>query len=329
MNRIADNLKATVLVPLYNDWEAVSILLKNLDSLVPQLCLESIDVLLIDDASTHVQSPSFRSLVLNNISKVEILRLSRNLGHQRAIAVGLVHICKHNESDVTIIMDSDGEDNPADIEKLLRAVKENALQKVVFAERTIRSEGLVFYIFYQLYRFINWILTGCKIRFGNFSAVPRPALKSLVTVSELWNHYAASVVSSKVQYTLVPTARKKRYSGQSKMNFIGLVTHGLSAIAVHREIVSTRILMMITFGGIIAACFLTGVIFFGGAQLELSFSLLGIGIILALLVQMLSIVLSLVFLVLGNRDNATFLPIRDCDFFIEKIDLILFNGNEP
>jgi polyisoprenyl-phosphate glycosyltransferase len=321
-------LNANVLIPVFNDWDAVSLVLKNLDAAVDSFAIKGTNILLVDDASTHPMSESITSLDLKHIETIKVLRLTRNLGHQRAIAVGLVYLFQNDASDITVIMDGDGEDNPADIGKLLHAAVENGLQKIVFAERTIRSEGVVFYLFYQLYRTINRLLTGSKIRFGNFSAVPRKYLKSLVTVSELWNHYAASVVSSKIPYTLVQTARKKRYSGQSKMNFIGLVTHGLSAIAVQREVVGTRILMSITIGAIISLTVLSSVAFSNGAQSQgLPMLLLGICIVIVLLVQMLSIVLSLVFMVLGNRDSMTFLPLRDCGYFIEKVDCVQFIGN--
>jgi hypothetical protein len=321
-------LEAIVLIPVYNDWDAVSLVLKNLDAAVDNFAIKGITILLVDDASTHPMPESFASFDIKNILAIKVLRLTRNLGHQRAIAVGLVYLFQHDTSDITIIMDGDGEDNPADIEKLLHAAVENGLQKIVFAERTIRSEGAIFYLFYQLYRIINRLLTGSKIRFGNFSAVPRMFLKSLVTISELWNHYAASVVSSKIPYTLVQTARKKRYSGQSKMNFIGLVTHGLSAIAVQREVVGTRILMSITAGAIFSLTVLTTVVITNDARsLSLPMLLLGICIVIVLLVQMLSIVLSLVFIVLGNRDSMSFLPLRDCGYFIEKVDSVQINGN--
>lgn len=322
-------LNTIVLIPVYNDWDAVSQVIKNLSAAINRIAIKRVTILLVDDASTHPMPVSFGSLGLQNIETIKVLKLTRNLGHQRAIAVGLVYLFQHDANDITIIMDGDGEDNPADIEKLLHAAVKNGLQKVVFAERTIRSEGVIFYIFYQLYRTINRLLTGSSIRFGNFSAVPRKHLKSLVTVSELWNHYAASVVSSKIPYTLVQTSRKKRYSGKGKMNFISLVTHGLSAIAVQRDVVGTRILMTITAGAIISLFVLFGVIFANGSQPHgLPIVLLGICIVIVLLAQLLSIALSLVFMVLGNRDSMKFLPFRDCAYFIDTVDCIQIGGEK-
>lgn len=315
-----------ILIPVYNDWESVEKLLNALDSIVFKRSINRVNILLVDDASTIVPPQLFHLSGAGRVKQINLLRLHRNLGHQRAIAVGLVHLYEHGESDTVIVMDGDGEDNPSDIDKLLEAVFDNEFKTIVFAERTIRSEGVVFYLFYQAYRSAHRLFTGLRIKFGNFSAIPRSLLKSLVTASELWSHYAAAVVSLKIPYTSVPTARTKRYSGQSKMNFVGLVAHGLGAIAVHREIVSIRILMAISLLGSIAIFILMGFVLLVAFQSTGgTVSILAIGIIFALLAQMFSIVLSLVFQVLGNRESMMFIPIRDCRFFIDKVESLIID----
>ena len=46
-----------------------------------------------------------------------------------------------------------------------------------------------------------------RVRVGNFSAIPRRRLESLVAVSELWNHYAAAAFQSRQPYCTIPTQR--------------------------------------------------------------------------------------------------------------------------
>ena len=79
---------------------------------------------------------------------------------------------------------------------------------------------------------------------GNFSIIPRPRLASLVVVSEMWNHYAAAAFKSRQPLCTVPTQRAKRLDGKSKMNFVNLVVHGLSAISVYGELVGIRLLVV-------------------------------------------------------------------------------------
>ena len=87
------------------------------------------------------------------------------------------------------------------------------------------------------------MLTGERVRVGNFSAIPPSLLPRLVAVSELWNHYAAAVFKSRIPYITIPTARGVRYAGQSTMNYVALVTHGLSAMAAFGDRIGVRLLM--------------------------------------------------------------------------------------
>ena len=64
-----------------------------------------------------------------------MLQLRRNLGHQRAIAVGLAYAEEHDPCDVVVIMDGDGEDDPKDVPRLLACCRQAGGREIVFAER--------------------------------------------------------------------------------------------------------------------------------------------------------------------------------------------------
>lgn len=111
--------------------------------------------------------------------------------------------------------------------------------------RSKRLERFPFRILYHLYRVIHRLLTGDPVRVGNFSVVPFECLAKLVVVPEIWNHYAAAVIRSWIQFSSIPIPRGKRVAGKSKMNFIGLLLHGLSAFFVYGDIVGARLLIAI------------------------------------------------------------------------------------
>ena len=94
--------------------------------------------------------------------------------------------------------------------------------RIVFAERTKRSESTIFVIFYSLYKWLHFLLIGRGVQVSNFSVVPLRRLESLVVVSELWNYYAASAFKSRQPLTTIPTVRGKRLQGRSTMNFVSL-----------------------------------------------------------------------------------------------------------
>ena len=83
----------------------------------------------------------FPSVDPKAIARVDVLRLRRNVGHQRAIAIGLAFIHAHRPCRAVVVMDADGEDRPSDVPRLLARLDAAGDPAIVFAERTRRSSG--------------------------------------------------------------------------------------------------------------------------------------------------------------------------------------------
>jgi polyisoprenyl-phosphate glycosyltransferase len=312
-----------VLVPVYNDWESARLLMVQLDELLATQPVTP-RLLFVDDCSQSPAPPAFSKYPLKHILSVESLRLRRNLGHQRAIAIGLSFVSAERSCDAVLIMDSDGEDRPEDVPRLIARFLEENEPKVIFAQRARRSEGWLFSGCYFLYRWGHRILTGVAVRVGNFSIVPAQHLATLVAVSEMWNHYAASVFKSRIPYAMIPTERGRRLLGKSKMDFVTLVMHGLSAISVYAETVGVRLTLAALAGVILLIGLLSAVVVIRFAT---DFALPGwattaAGLLLVIVLQMLTVTLGLTLLVLFNRNNLSFLPLRDYRFFVAGIEKI-------
>jgi polyisoprenyl-phosphate glycosyltransferase len=319
---LAENkaVQTVILIPVFNDWASVAQLLPKLDSVLASHFV-TVDVLVVDDGSTVLPDGTLESGALAALRRVDVLRLRRNLGHQRAIAIGLAYIEDCLSAGAVVVMDGDGEDDPADVPRLLERLEETGDQMIVFAERARRSESLVFQLFYVLFKLLHRVLTGQGVRVGNFSAIPRRRLSSLVVVAEIWNHYAAAVLRSQQPHCMIPTHRSQRLCGSSNMNFVSLVIHGLSAISVYSDVVGVRLLVMaivlacLTLGGMIAAVVV---------RLTTNMAVPGwasyiVGIMLILFVQAIMAAFVFSFAILGSRHGTTFLPRRDYSIFIESI----------
>lgn len=318
---VADQNGAVILIPLFNDWEAAGLLLQQLDQALEAYPMPP-QVLLVDDGSTQAMPPGFPHRKFKALRAVEVLRLRRNIGHQRAIAVGLVYIYENRPCRAVIVMDGDGEDQPSAILPLTERFYRENEQAIVFAARSKRLESLWFRSLYQVYRMLHRLVTGAPVRVGNFSIVPFSFVSKLVVIPEIWNHYAAAVIRSRVGSVSIPIARGRRLTGASRMNFIGLFLHGLRAFFVYGEVVGARLLVAI-------ACLLILATLIAGAALAVHFTtslfipglfLYVAGALGIILLQAVLIALILVFSVIGSNGNMGFLPLRDCHYFVQDVE---------
>jgi polyisoprenyl-phosphate glycosyltransferase len=311
--------KYIILIPQFNDWEALNLLIEKLNEDVEAATLANTSLLVVDDCSSRDRTDPFVSF---KGTKVQVLRLFRNLGHQRAIAIGLSYIAREMDCDKVIVMDADGEDAPRDINKLVRKSIEQP-DKIIFARRTKRQENTLFRVFYVIYKSIFKLLTGKVITFGNFSLVPQRRLQNLVRVSEIWNNYPGGIIRSRIPYDDVPIERAKRLAGESKMNFVSLVLHGLSAISVLIDTTAVRILIFSMWMSGLVVAFIFLIIFLkiiGNATPGWA-STLGATLLIVML-QSFLISLFLVFMVLQYRTQQHFIPAIHYRDFIEGVETV-------
>lgn len=309
--------RVVVLIPIFNDWVAAAAVLARLDAAISGSG-HDVEVLLVDDGSLVPHGQAFQGLDLKGLKALSVLQLRRNLGHQRAIAVGLAYVQENLQPRAVVVMDGDGEDDPADVPRLLEHAQSTG--KLVFAARARRSEGLVFQLGYRVYQLLHWLLTGYRVRVGNFSAIPAATLQRLVVVSELWNHYAAAVFNARIEYATLPATRRPRLAGRSHMNFTALVVHGLSALSVYSQIIGVRlmiaavVLCLVLSGGLAAAA-----IWQMSAPSDRTYwPLMVVLVLLVLLLQALSAGIVFVLLVLAGRQAASFIPLRDYHWFVDR-----------
>lgn len=324
---VSRGLKLTLVIPVYNDWEVANLLLRQIDLVCAKNEL-SPAILLVNDGSTIPVPDDLLAWRPDALLRVDLLDLSKNLGHQRAICVAMVHLCQDSPDAALLVMDADGEDPPEQIPSLIRTYVECGQQEAVFAARRRRVEGFTFKVFYQLYRLFHLLLVGSDIRIGNFSVIPPGLVARLVRSSELWNHYAASVIKSKLPMTTIPVDRAKRLKGRSKMGFVGLVLHGLSAMSVYSDIVGVRILMSSCVLLVLGLVTLVSVVIL---RLSTNWVIPGwatnvVGLTLVLMFQVVIVCLLFTFGVLASRGGQGFIPIRDCPLFVLRVRRLEFKS---
>ncbi len=307
-----------IVTPVLDDWASFSALTAEISDLFTGSDF-AFRIYAVDDGSSAPFDAGAIALPADScIVSLEVIRLAANLGHQRAIAVGLSAIADSPGLDAVLVMDSDGQDRPADIAPLLAASSRHPRQ-VVLAGRAKRSESRIFRFWYGIYRLLFYALTGQPISFGNYCVMPMMAVRRLVHMPELWNNLAASIMRSRLAYRTVPTTRGRRSAGRSKMNLVSLIVHGFTALSVHTDRIFARLLLAAV---AVAGAAGLGILAVGVVRLATDLAIPGwatnaVGDLLIILLQTLVIVVAASLTLLAGRSHRPFVPAVDCLPFVE------------
>lgn len=200
-----------------------------------------LEFIVIDDSAG--QDPDIAQV--RPLACVRVVDPPFNLGHQRAIVHGLrSHAAAFEPDDVIVTMDSDGEDQPEDLPRLIDALAHGADPRmVVLATRTQREETLVFRFFYRIFRAAFRLLTGVVVRSGNYVAFRGSLVPRVIDHPSFDLCYSSTWISLNLPIVAVPCARGHRYAGRSRMNFSRLVLHGLSMLMPFTDRIAIRALL--------------------------------------------------------------------------------------
>ena len=107
----------SLIIPAYNESEALPGLIAEIDSACEGLGLQW-ETIVIDDGSTDGTFGVISEIAKSN-PRVGVVRLRRNFGKSVALAVGF----DVTRGEKVITIDGDGQDDPADIPRLLEGLE--------------------------------------------------------------------------------------------------------------------------------------------------------------------------------------------------------------
>jgi glycosyltransferase involved in cell wall biosynthesis len=123
----------SVVVPVYNEVEALPELYEALATALDRL-RQSAEIVFVDDGSGDGSGAVLDRLARDH-ARVQVLHFRRNYGQTAALMAAF----QHSTGDVIIPMDGDGQNDPADIPRLLDKLSEGF--DVVSGWRTPRDDG--------------------------------------------------------------------------------------------------------------------------------------------------------------------------------------------
>jgi len=199
-----------IVIPVYNDEDVLAELHGRLKRVVTELC-ESHEILFVDDGSSD------RSLaVLQRLQETDpgtvIVPLVRNFGQPNPIAAGLEHV----RGDVVIVMDSDLQDPPEDIPKLVAALEDSGCAMAI-AQWTSRRDSSLARRFLRFCFRLTAPLTTIRHspRLGVFRAIRRSAVDAVRDIPETTGSILGLMYWAGFSYVPVELRRDPRYAGKS------------------------------------------------------------------------------------------------------------------
>jgi polyisoprenyl-phosphate glycosyltransferase len=231
----------SVVIPVFNEQDNLLTLYARLTGVLEQTG-HSFEIALVDDGSRDNSVMLLRQLAAQD-SRVVVVELARNFGHQVAISAGL----DHSRGSAVIIMDADLQDPPEVLPQFIAKWQEG--HDVVYAIREQRKETWfkcsMYALFYRLLRRVANI--EIPLDAGDFCIMDRRVVDLMVGMPER-NRFVRGI-RSWVGLDQVGLAyeRHARQAGKPKYTFTKLIYLALDGL-VSFSYLPLRVITMLGFG---------------------------------------------------------------------------------
>jgi len=195
-------MSTSVIIPFYNEEESVRFVLEEVLA-----CQPDAEVVAVDDGSADRTWEIICSLPVHG------LRLTENRGQSAAMYAGM----RAALGDVIVLMDGDGQNDPADIQKLVELLQQDNLD-VVCGQRVNRRDTRSRRVASKAANAIRRSIlndgisdTGCSLK-----AFRREHVELLVPFNGLHRYLPAIFKQADLRITEVPVNHRERAQGTSK-----------------------------------------------------------------------------------------------------------------
>jgi glycosyltransferase involved in cell wall biosynthesis len=212
MDELESQIDLSIALPVYNEADSLPKLIPELSGVLRQLG-RPYEIIAVDDGSSDDSVAVLRRLQVDEPG-LRIVEFRRNFGQTAAFVAGF----DYARGDVIITMDADGQNDPADIPRLLEVMEEGDYD-LVNGWRKDRKEPLLTRRFPSMVA--NWLIAnasdihlhdrGCSLK-----ALRRDLVKQMNLYGELHRFIPEMASLIGVRVTEVPVNDRPRKAGESK-----------------------------------------------------------------------------------------------------------------
>jgi polyisoprenyl-phosphate glycosyltransferase len=220
----------SVAIPVYNEEAVLPELLHRTRAVLDQMPGGPHQIVLVDDGSSD-RTWELLEGATNKDSRLVVVELSRNFGHQTALGAALDYV----SGDVTILMDADLQDPPEAIPILVATYKQG--YDVVYVQRVNRKEAwwlrACYYLFYRLLAALSSI--QLPLDAGDFSLMSRRVIHEIRKMPEHHRYMRGMRTWVGFRQIGVPIERAARRAGRTKyspLKLLKLASDGIFAFSI-------------------------------------------------------------------------------------------------
>jgi len=224
-NRMRDNPKVSISIPLYNEEQVLPELLRRSLAVLDELPGGPHEMVCVNDGSSDRTLELLKAAAAED-SRVVVVSFSRNFGHQAAFSAAL----EHATGDAVVLMDGDLQDTPESIPQLLEKYQQG--YDVVYVVRVNRKEGPVLKFCYYMFYHVIAVLADIRLPrgAGDFCLMSRRVVDEVNATPE-HNRYLRGLRSwVGFRQIGVEVERAERAAGETKYNLrrlFGLAFDGI------------------------------------------------------------------------------------------------------
>ena len=218
--------KCTIVVPCYNEEEAIPLFYEAVNEAVKDVNLE-FEYLFVNDGSKDKTLEVMRELAAKD-DKVHYISFSRNFGKEAAMYAGM----KESTGDYVVIMDVDLQDPPELIPTMYESVLNEGYDCVATRRVDRKGEPPIRSMFANIFYAIMHIIAKVDMVPGarDYRFMKRNMVDSIVSMGE-YNRFSKGIfgwVGFETKW--VPFENRKRVAGRTKWSFFKLFQYSLEGI---------------------------------------------------------------------------------------------------
>ena len=215
----------SLVIPIFNEEKLIDELVTQTSSALDAF-IKEYEVLFVDDGSTD---GSLDRLLFwqKKDSRLKILSLSKNFGHQAAFTAGL----EYSKGDIVAMMDGDLQDPPELLAGMYSMITDEGYDIVSgkkIGRKGMKRRNLYAFLFHLLFKHIGEIKN--MENSGNYSMMKREAVDALLAMKEKARYLPGLRTFIGFRQGYIEFVREGRFKGDPKMNIRKLLVLASDAI---------------------------------------------------------------------------------------------------